>query len=105
MADKDWQAGGKILIPALAVACLVAIVVPFGVAWGVSKNFAPTSYIGSAGPNMVLGLLIGGGAVCSFPGGTAPVILSARRQGKRSARRGERIVTCALKNPNTPRGV
>ena len=71
MADKNWQAGGKILIPALAVACLVAIVVPFGVAWGVSKNFAPTSYIGSADPNMVWELLIGGVAVCSFLGAIA----------------------------------
>ena len=30
MADKNWQAGGKILIPAQAVVCLVATVAPFG---------------------------------------------------------------------------
>ena len=47
MADKNWQAGGKILIPAQAVVCLIAIVLPFGVAWGASDNFAPASYVGS----------------------------------------------------------
>jgi hypothetical protein len=46
MADKNWQAGGKILIPAQALACLVASVAPFRAAWAVSDNFAPTSYVG-----------------------------------------------------------
>jgi diguanylate cyclase (GGDEF)-like protein/PAS domain S-box-containing protein len=100
MADKNWQAGGKILIPALAVACLVAIVVPFGVAWGVSKNFAPTSYIGSADPNMVWELLIGGVAVCSFLGAIALWILSALRKVKRSQLRRNAFVSSALNNLN-----
>jgi diguanylate cyclase (GGDEF)-like protein/PAS domain S-box-containing protein len=100
MADKNWQAGGKILIPALAVACLVAIVVPFGVAWGVSKSFAPTSYIGSADPNMVWELLIGGVAVCSFLGAIALWILSALRKVKRSQLRRNAFVSSALNNLN-----
>jgi diguanylate cyclase (GGDEF)-like protein/PAS domain S-box-containing protein len=100
MADKNWQAGGKILIPALAVACLVAIVVPFGVAWGVSKNFAPPSYIGSADPNMVWELLIGGVAVCSFLGAIALWILSALRKVKRSQLRRNAFVSSALNNLN-----
>jgi diguanylate cyclase (GGDEF)-like protein/PAS domain S-box-containing protein len=100
MADKNWQAGGKILIPALAVACLVAIVVPFGVAWGVSKNFAPTSYIGSADPDMVWELLIGGVAVCSFLGAIALWILSALRKVKRSQLRRNAFVSSALNNLN-----
>ena len=33
MADKNWLAGGKILIPAQAVVCLIATVTPFGTAW------------------------------------------------------------------------
>jgi diguanylate cyclase (GGDEF)-like protein/PAS domain S-box-containing protein len=100
MADKNWQAGGKILIPALAVACLVAIVVPFGVAWGVSKNFAPPSYIGSADPDMVWELLIGGVAVCSFLGAIALWILSALRKVKRSQLRRNAFVSSALNNLN-----
>ena len=66
MAGKNWQAGGKILIPAQAVVCLIATLAPFGAAWAVSDNFAPTSYVGSADPNMVWEVLIGGIVVCSF---------------------------------------
>jgi diguanylate cyclase (GGDEF)-like protein/PAS domain S-box-containing protein len=98
MADKNWQAGGKILIPALAVACLIAIVVPFGVAWGVSKNFAPTSYVGSADPNMVWEVLIGGIVVCSFLGAIALWVLSALRKVKRSQLRRNAFVSSALNN-------
>ena len=46
MADKNWQASGKILIPAQALVCLVAIIASFGAARAVSDNFAPMSYVG-----------------------------------------------------------
>ena len=66
MADKNWQAGGKILIPAQAVVCVVAIVAPFGAASAVSSNFAPQSSVGSADPGMIWQLLIGGIVIASF---------------------------------------
>src|SRR6202165_2868989 len=98
MADKIWQAGGKILIPAQAIACVVAAVAPFGAAWGVSNNFAPTSYVGSADPNMVWEILIAGIVVSSFLAAVALWILSALRKVKRLQLRRNAFVSSALNN-------
>src|ERR1700737_2510337 len=98
MADKNWQAGGKILIPAQAVVCLIATVAPFGAAWGLSDNFAPTSYVGSADPNMVWEMLICGIAVSSFLAAIALWVLSALRKVKRSQLRRNAFVRSALNN-------
>src|SRR5712664_1821744 len=98
MADKNWQAGGKILIPAQAVVCLIATVAPFGAAWGLSDNFAPTSYVGSADPTMVWEVLIGGIVVCSFLAAIALWILSALRKVRRLQLRGNAFVRSALNN-------
>jgi transcriptional regulator with PAS, ATPase and Fis domain len=98
MADKNWQAGGKILIPARAVVCLIATVASFGTAWGLSDNFAPTSYVGSADPNMVWEILIGGIVVCSFLAAVALWVLSALRRVKRSHLRRNAFVSSALNN-------
>jgi len=43
MAGKNWQAGGKIVIFAQAVMCLIVIAVPFGEASATSDNFALVS--------------------------------------------------------------
>ena len=53
MAGKNWQAGGKNSIPALAALCLLAAAVPCELAWGAppSGGFAPASYIGAFDPN------------------------------------------------------
>jgi len=98
MADKNWQAGGKILIPALAVVCLIATATPFGAAWGLSENFSPTSYVGSADPNMVWEAVIGGIVVCSFLAAVALWVLSALRKVKRSELRRNAFVSSALNN-------
>src|ERR1700738_4997461 len=98
MADKNWQAGGKILIPAQAVVCLIATVAPFGAAWGLSDNFAPASYVGSADPRMVWEILIGGIVVCSFLAAVVLWVLSAFRRVKRSQLRKNAFVSSALNN-------
>src|SRR6266849_3971366 len=98
MAGKNWQAGGKILIPAQAVACLIATIVPFSLAWGVSDNFAPASYVGSADPNMIWEMLIGGIVVCSFLVAVVLSVLSALRKVQRSQLRGNAFVRSALNN-------
>jgi diguanylate cyclase (GGDEF)-like protein/PAS domain S-box-containing protein len=98
MADKNWQAGGKIPIPAHAVGCVVAIVAPFEAAWGVSDKFAPPSYVGSADPNLIWEMLIGGIVVCSFLAAIALWILSALRKAKRSQLRRSAFVSSALNN-------
>src|SRR5260370_9286155 len=98
MADTKWQAGGKLLILAQAVVCLIATVAPFGAAWGLSDNFAPTSYVGSADPTMVWEVLIGGIIVCSFLAAIALWILSALRKVKRLQLRRNAFVRSALNN-------
>ena len=98
MADKNWQAGGKVLIPAQAVVCVIGTLVPFGAAWAVSDKFAPTSYIGSADPNTVWEVLIGGIVVCSFVAAVWLWILSALRKVRRSELRRNAFVRSALNN-------
>jgi diguanylate cyclase (GGDEF)-like protein/PAS domain S-box-containing protein len=98
MADKNWQAGGKILIPAQAAVCLVATLAPFGTAWAVSDRFAPTSYVGSADPNTIWEMLIGGIVVSAFLAAIALWILSALRKVKRSQLRRSAFVRSALNN-------
>jgi diguanylate cyclase (GGDEF)-like protein/PAS domain S-box-containing protein len=98
MAGKNWRTGGKILIPAGVVVCLIGMIGPFGVAWGVSDDFAPTSYIGSADPNMVWEALIGGLVVCAFLAAVALWILSALRKVKRQQMRRNAFVSSALNN-------
>jgi diguanylate cyclase (GGDEF)-like protein/PAS domain S-box-containing protein len=98
MADKNWQAGGKVAIPARALACLIAIVAPFGAAWGVSDRFAPANYLGSADPNLVWELLIGGIVVSSFLAAIALWVHSALRKVRRSQLRRNAYVSSALNN-------
>src|ERR1700694_5760307 len=98
MADKNWQAGGKNLIPAQALVCLIATVAPFGAAWGLSDSFAPANYLGSADPNMVWELLIGGIVVCAFLAAVALWVHSALRKVQRSQLRRNAFVSSALNN-------
>src|ERR1700688_3238618 len=98
MAGKNWQAGCKNLIPAQAVACLVASAVPFQPAWGSPDNFAPASYVGSADPNVIWELLIGGIVVCSFLAAIALWVHSALRKVRRTQLRRNAFVSSALNN-------
>src|SRR5664279_547120 len=98
MASKKWQAGGKILIPARAVLCLLAAIAPVEAARAVSENFAPTSYVGSADPTLVWEMLIGGIAVSSFLAAVALWVLSALRKVKHSQLRRNAFVRSALNN-------
>src|SRR5450631_3055515 len=96
MVDKNWQAGGKNLIPAQAVVCLIAAVAPFGSAHG--GDFSPSGYVGSADPNMIWEMLIGGIVVSSFLAAIALWVLSALRKAKRSQLRRNAFVRSALNN-------
>src|SRR5258706_9058128 len=96
MADKNWRAGGKILIPAQAIACVIATIAPFGAAWGISNNFAATSDVGSADPKLVWEVLIAGVAVCSFVAAVALWLQSALRKVKRLRLRRNGFVSSAL---------
>ena len=98
MAGKNWQAGGKNLIPAQAVVCLVAAAVPYRAAWGLPDNFAPASYVGSADPNVIWELLIGVVVVCSFLAAIALWVHSALRKVRRAQLRRNAFVSSALNN-------
>ncbi len=96
MADKNWQAGGKILIPAQAAVSLIGFLVPFGAARAISDKFTPTSYVGSADPNVVWEAVIGGVVVCGFVAAVTLWILSALRKAERSQLRKSAFVRSAL---------
>src|SRR5229473_669958 len=98
MVGKNWQAGGKNLIPAQAFVCLIVTAAPVQAAWALSDNFAPPSYVGSIDPNTVWELLIGGIVVCSFLGAVALWIYSALRSFKRTQLRRNAFVSSALNN-------
>jgi diguanylate cyclase (GGDEF)-like protein/PAS domain S-box-containing protein len=100
MADKNWAGGGKDLIPARAFLCLIALIAPLGSAWGLPDNFSPTSYIGSADPNMIWELLIAGIVVCSFLVAVALWIHSSLRKVKRAQLRRNAFISSALNNLN-----
>jgi diguanylate cyclase (GGDEF)-like protein/PAS domain S-box-containing protein len=100
MADKNWQAGGKDWIPVQALACLVAVAAPCGLAWAAlpSDGFAPSSYIGELDPSTIWELLIGGIVVASFLGAAGLWVLTALRKFKRSQLRRSAFVSSALNN-------
>jgi diguanylate cyclase (GGDEF)-like protein/PAS domain S-box-containing protein len=98
MADKNWRAGGKVVIPAQAVVCLLGTVVPFGAARAASSDFSLASFAGSADPNMIWELLIGGIVVASFLAAIALWVLSALRKVKHSELRRNAFVRSALNN-------
>ena len=100
MADKNWQAGSKNLIPATAVVCLVAIALPQASAWAASGDAAPASYFSSLDPLMVWELVIGGIVVAAFLGAIALWVLSSLKRAKRSQLRRNVFISSALNHLN-----
>ncbi|WP_375787314.1 EAL domain-containing protein [Bradyrhizobium sp. Pha-3] len=100
MVGRKWQAGGKNSIPARAVLCLIAAVVPVGAARAASAAFAPSTYLGDLDPGVVWELLIGSVAVASFLGAVGLWILSALRKAKRAQLRRNAFVSSALNHLN-----
>ncbi|WP_342726409.1 EAL domain-containing protein [Bradyrhizobium sp. B097] len=100
MAGRKWQAGGKNSIPARAVLCLIAAVVPVGAARAASAAFAPSTYLGDLDPGVVWELLIGSVVVASFLGAVGLWILSALRKAKRAQLRRNAFVSSALNHLN-----
>src|SRR5882757_6462071 len=101
MAGKNWQAGGKDSIPALALACLLATAASCGLASAapaVSSGFAPSSYVGEFDPGMIWEILIGGIVVVSFLASAGLWILTMLRRLKRSQLRRSAFVNSALNN-------
>ncbi|MGY4425317.1 hypothetical protein ACVWY2_007766 [Bradyrhizobium sp. JR6.1] len=104
MAGRKWQAGGKNSIPARAVLCLIAAVVPVGAARAASAAFAPSIYLGDLDPGVVWELLIGSVVVASFLGAVGLWILSALRKAKRAQLRRNAFVSSAPQPSEPGRG-
>src|ERR1700744_5338656 len=70
MAGKNWQAGGRDLIPSRPLTCAAAVVLtclfPCAPAWAGSSGFAFASEVGSLDPSLLWEVLIGGIVVCAF---------------------------------------
>ena len=97
MADKNWQAGGKILIPAKAALCLLVTATP-AIANSVSDSFSPASYVGAPDPHLVWEMLIGAIVVCSFLAAVGLWVVTALRKVQRSQLRRNAFVSSALNN-------
>jgi diguanylate cyclase (GGDEF)-like protein/PAS domain S-box-containing protein len=95
MADKKWQAGGSIMIPAGIVVCLAASL------WAIAA-FGPESglagYVPAADPDFVWNMVIGGLVVCSFLISVGLWVLSTLRRVKQSQLRRNAFVSSALNN-------
>src|SRR5712672_88002 len=100
MTEKNWQAGSKNLIPAVAVVCLLATAFPLASAWGASGAFAPASHVGSFDPNTIWEVLIGGIVVASFLGAVGIWVVSALRGARRSQMRRNAFISSALNHLN-----
>jgi diguanylate cyclase (GGDEF)-like protein/PAS domain S-box-containing protein len=95
MADKNWQAGGGIMIPAGIMLCLA---VSF---WAVASSDLGSSlvrYLESANPYYVSEALLGGLVLCSFLAAVVLWVMSTLRRLKLSQQRRNMFVNSALNN-------
>ena len=95
MADKKWQAGGWITIPAGVAACLIASI------WAVIKSGLGSSlleFFKAADPEFVTDVVLGGLVVCFFLVAVGLWAVSALRRAKRSQLRRNAFVSSALNN-------
>ena len=100
MADKDWQAGGRIMIPALVVVCLFSFGGPLDLARAANTLGIPASDPGVTDPSVIWEAVIGGLVVCCFLSSIAIWMLSTLRRVKRSQLRRNAFVSSALNNLN-----
>src|SRR6516165_2363561 len=99
MADKNWHAGGTILIPVRAVMCLACAAAPAR-AFALSGNFAEPGYVGKLDPGLIWEALIVGVVACSLAVAVALWIHAAVCRGRRMQLRRNAFVSSALNNLN-----
>ncbi|MGA2056377.1 MAG: EAL domain-containing protein [Bradyrhizobium sp.] len=95
MADRNWQAGGGIMIPAGVVVCLIASI------WAVAASGVGSGlirYFNAADPEVVSDVVLGGLVACSFLVALGLWVMSTLRQFKRSQLRKNAFVSSALNN-------
>jgi diguanylate cyclase (GGDEF)-like protein/PAS domain S-box-containing protein len=95
MADKSWQAGGGIMIPAGIVVCLVASV------WAAVASGAESTFVGyfdEVDPEVISDAVLGGLVVCCFLIAAGLWVMSTLRRVKQSKLRRNAFVSSALNN-------
>src|SRR5580698_7926816 len=95
MVDKSWQAGGRIMIPAGIVLCLVATF------WAVDASNPESGvvrYLTAADPNVVSDVVLGTLVVCCFLIAAGLWIMSTVRRLRLSQQRRNAFVSSALNN-------
>ena len=95
MADKDWQAGGGIMIPAGIVLCLVA---SFWAAAASNPELSVVRYFAAADPDVVSDVVLGGLVVCCFLIAVGLWTRSTMRRFMLSRQRRNAFVSSALNN-------
>src|SRR5581483_2701893 len=95
MADKNWQAGGGITIPARVVACLLAAIVPFGAACAAASDAELILYP-SASDQLVWEMVLGAIVLLGFLVSIAVWVVSTLRGVERSRQRRNAFVSSAL---------
>src|SRR5579871_1367513 len=95
MADKNWQAGGGIMIPAGIVLCLTASL------WAVASSdlgSGMVDYLETANPYYVSEAVLGGLVLCCFMAAVGLWVMVTLRRFKRSKQRRNAFVSSALNN-------
>src|SRR5579872_6404857 len=95
MADKDWQAGGGIMIPAGVVVCLIASV------WAITASDLGAGFVGylsAADPDVVSDVVLGGLVTCCFLIAVWFWVMSTLRRFRLSQQRRNVFVSSALNN-------
>jgi diguanylate cyclase (GGDEF)-like protein/PAS domain S-box-containing protein len=95
MVGKNSQAGGKVSIPAAALACLSGVVASPGAALAASSR-VPSDYGGAWDPNIIGEILLGGLVVVFFLAAIMIWAMSALRNIQRSQRHNAAFVSSAL---------
>jgi diguanylate cyclase (GGDEF)-like protein/PAS domain S-box-containing protein len=95
MADKNWQAGGRIMIPAGIVLCLVA---SFWAAAASSPESGVIQYLSAADPDVVSDIVLGGLVICCFLIAVWLWVISTLRRFRLSQQRRNVFVSSALNN-------
>jgi len=95
MADKNWQAGGRIMIPAGVVLCLVA---SFWAATASTPESGLIKYLSAADPDVVSDVVLGGLVAGCFLIAVWIWVMSTLRRFRLSQQRRNVFVSSALNN-------
>jgi diguanylate cyclase (GGDEF)-like protein/PAS domain S-box-containing protein len=95
MADKNWQAGGGIMIPVGVVLCLAASL------WAIASSDLGSrlvNYLDTVNPYFISEAVLGGLVLCSFLTAIGLWVVVTLRRFKRSQQRRNAFVSSALNN-------